>query len=130
MNNGRFADAVASIADARNYMCAMIDGLAKQKRDSVVAGISPAEMASWPIKRQEAEQFTGADASAPLLSAEAQSRGIATAAMVQRVLANGAALSALEAVIAGNSGRHRDAVNALTDYDAIANYDYSAGWPV
>lgn len=28
-----------------------------------------------------------------------------------------------------NSSAHQDAVAALTDYDAIINYDYSTGWP-
>lgn len=119
-----------SLVDARAEVLAMIDALAKAKRDSVVAAISPAEMASWPIKRAEAAAFDGTDASAPFLSAEAAARGVATEVLVEKVRGKGAALSGLEAAISGVSGRHCDAVKALDTFAAIAAYDFTTGWPV
>lgn len=119
-----------SLADAQAEVIAEIDALAKAKRDAVVAAISPAEMASWPIKRTEAAAFDGTDASAPFLAAEAAARGVATIVLVEKVQNKGAALSGLEAAISGVSGRHCDAVKALYSFAAIADYDYSTGWPV
>lgn len=119
-----------SIDDAKSEVIAEIDALAKSKRDAVVASISPAEMASWPIKRAEAAAFDGTDASAPFLAAEAAARGVATSTLVEKVLSKGAALSGLEAAISGVSGCHCDAVRALNSFDLIAEYDYSTGWPV
>lgn len=119
-----------TLADARAEITARIDALAKAKRDAVVASISPAEMASWSIKRAEAAAYDGTDASAPFLAAEASARGVTTAALVNKVTEKGAMLSGLEAAISGTSGRHGDAVKALVTFESIAAYDYSSGWPV
>ena len=134
MGAERFAGSIGnpafSLADAQAYMCMIVDALARQKRDAVVASISVAEMTSWPIKRDEAKAYDGTDASAPMLAIEAQARLITTAALVAKVSAKAAALSQLEAQIAGVSGRHCDAIKALQTFDAVADYDYSGGWPV
>jgi hypothetical protein len=110
-----------------------IDRLAKSKRDSIVADYSPGEMASWPIKRGEALAYqsamTPSDAIAPSLAVEAAIRGISTAALVGKVLANSEILTGLEAAIAGNAGKHRDAVSVMTA-TAARNYDISTGWPI
>ena len=127
----RFDQAVVTnLQDAQRYMCTLVEQMAKAKRDSVIAAFSAGEMTSWPIKRDEAKAYDGTDASAPMLAIEAQARLITTAALVAKVSAKAAALSQLEAQIAGVSGRHCDAIKALQTFDAVADYDYSGGWPV
>lgn len=118
------------LASAKAEVCARIDRLAKAKRDAIVADFSPAEMASWPIKREEARQYVGIDANVPTLAAEAVARGVGTQVIVDKVLAKSATLLALEAQIAGTNGRHADAINALETFDAVALYDFATGWPV
>ena len=121
------ADALAA---AKAEITAEIDRRAASIRDATTAGTSPAEMASWPIKRAEAEAYTAdANASVPVLTMEAQARGVPVAALVARVMANSAMLSALEAQIAGVSGRHRDSVNAASSVEAVFGYDFTTGWP-
>lgn len=129
--------AVQAIIDAyplvacQAEIIAAIDAHARALRDAVVAGISPAEMASWSIKRAEAQATTasGDAADAPMLAIEAAARGIPLQAVVDLVRAKAAALSTLEAAIAGTAGRHADAVRACTSFaDALA-YDWSTGWP-
>lgn len=108
------------------------DALAAAKRDSVVAGTSPAEMASWPIKLAEAMKFTASSvpADAPYLAAEAEARGVTLDVLVAKVQTNGAVLAGLEAQIAGVNGKHRDAIAAMTDSAAVLAYDITAGYPV
>ena len=120
-----------SLADAKAYKANEVSLLAKSLRDKVVKAISPGEMASWPIKLAEAARFatTGLDSDAPMLTAEAKARGITTAAIAARVSGNGSGFAALEAAIGGIDGKHRDAIKALTTFDAINGYDYSTGWP-
>lgn len=100
----------------------------------MVAGISPAEMSSWPIKRAEAIAWSADNAApTPLLSAESAARGMALANLVAKVLANSANLLALEAAIAGNCGKHCDALDALAANGTVADveeYNISTGWPV
>lgn len=120
------------LADTRAEVCARINEHARALRDAAVAGVSPAEMASWAIKRAEAAAYaaSGSAADAPVLAAEAAARGVALADIAARVTANAQALAMLEAAIAGVSGKHRDAVNALATFDGVLGYDYLAGWPV
>lgn len=105
---------------------------AKMLRDRVIADYSPAEMSSWPIKLSEAAKYAESHnaADAPLLSAEAAVRGITLDAMMGKVGGNAQTFSALEAQIAGIDGKHRDAIGALMTFEAVAAYDYGAGWPV
>ncbi|MER2601490.1 MAG: hypothetical protein ABTR27_03950 [Candidatus Competibacter phosphatis] len=119
-----------TVADAGAEVVAMIDAHARALRDGVVAGISSAEMASWTLKREQAVDYDGTDESAPMLALEAASRGVATSAVVGRVLAKAAALSQLEAQIAGAAGRHGDAVKALATHAEVLAYDWSGGWPL
>jgi len=120
-----------TLADCQSAVCAAITAHAKAIRDRLLAGVSPGEMAAWSIKRAEAEAYlaSGNLADAPLLAAEAAARGISVKALTARVVSNAAALSQLEAVVAGNDGRHRDAVRALTSVADVMQYDWSAGWP-
>lgn len=119
-----------SLVDLKAELLTNIDELAKAKRDAVVANISPAEMASWSIKRAEASAYNGQDSSVPFLAAEAAARGVPASALVDKVLAKGAALSGLEAVISGVSGKHCDAIKSAASFSEALSYDYSTGWPV
>jgi hypothetical protein len=105
--------------------------IAKALRDQVVAAISPGEMASWSIKRAEAIAYaqSGNPADAPMLSAEAAVRGITLPAMLVKVQANASSFAAAEAAIGGADGKHRDAIAALTTWEAVRDYDLTAGWP-
>ncbi len=125
-------DAAYPLSAAADVVCRQIEALATAKRSMVIAGFSPGEMASWPIKRAEAlaYQASGNAADAPNLSNEATARGITLAALVAKVLADAERFAGIEAAIAGTSGRHRDAVRTLTTHADIAAYDYSVGWPL
>lgn len=109
-----------------------VDLIAKAKRDAIVAGISAAEMASWPIKRAEALAYTssGLDSDAPSLGKEAAKRDITLADLVQKVLSKAETLSNLEAEIAGNCGLLQDAIQAASDLNAIDAINLDGGWPV
>lgn len=123
-----------SFAERQAQMIRSADLIAKRKRDSIVADYSPAEMASWAIKRAEALawQSSGSADDAPNLTAEAQARQSTLAALVERVLAKAAALSHLEALIAGHTGYLHDRIRAVEDGDAagLDQIDIEAGWPV
>lgn len=119
---------------ARRREC---DLLAKAKRDAIVADYSAAEMTSWPIKRAEALawQTSGNAADAPLLSIEATARGVSLSELVTLVLNKANTLSQLEAAIAGNNGKHNDAIDALAATEGVTAaqidaYDITTGWPV
>jgi hypothetical protein len=120
-----------TLAQAKAVKKAQSLAIAKSLRDKVVAAISPGEMASWPIKRDEALRYsqTGNAADAPLLSMEAQARGITLAAMMTRVASNAASFAAAEAAIGGADGRHRDAIDKLLRFEDVADYNLNTGWP-
>lgn len=121
-----------TISDAHAEVVAQIDAHAKQLRDQVVASISPAEMASWTIKQAEARayQASGNASDAPMLGIEAQARGVTVAQLADKVLSKAMQLSHLEAMIAGVSGAHADAVRSLPTFDAVLAYDWHTGWPI
>lgn len=118
------------LTSAQAEISLKIEAHAAQLREKATAGAATAEMVSWPIKRAEALAYQ-ADPTAPtpFLSAEATKRGVDVSVIVAKVAANAAVLSALEATIAGNAGRHRDAIKALTTFDGVLAYDWSTGWP-
>lgn len=94
------------------------------------------EMSTWSMKRAEALAYRAFlnPADAPTLAVEAQVRGVTLDEIVDRVSANAAYLTNMEAVISGNAGRHRDAVNALAadpaaTVEQIDGYDFTIGWP-
>lgn len=109
-----------------------VDLLAKGKRDAIVATISPAEMASWPIKRSEALMYQASSlpADAPTLGLEAEARGIPLAALVTKVLAKAQNLATLEAGISGHCGKLNDQLAACATLTEIAVINIDAGWPV
>ena len=107
-----------------------IDAHAAALRNVIVNGTSPAEMAAWGLKvlqaaRVQAGETTGTE----LIDAEATVRGVSRAAMAAIVKGNSDGLSALETQISGNAGKHKDIIAAMTDWQAIAAYDFSSGWP-
>ena len=106
-----------------------IDTFAAWLRDKFCNPTSPYEAASWPLKLNEAKAYSADNtAPVPMLSIEAQYRGVTLDSLVARVMTNATSLAQLEAVIAGTAGRHRDAVSLLTDEEAAA-YDWRDGWP-
>lgn len=132
-NNG-FAQAIIdtyTLAETQDEVCNEIEAFAAALRNKHVSNISPAEMASWSIKLAEAAAFaaTGDPASAPLLGIEATARGCTLADLIGKVNGNAGNLAALEAAIAGTSGKHRDAVRALTTFADVLAYDWHTGWP-
>lgn len=121
-----------TLQELKDRRCAYVDKLATDKRNKVIAPYSPGEMSSWPIKLAEARQFgvSGNPADAQFLAREAAKRGISLQQLVDKVIANAAQLSAIEADIAGVNGMHRDAVRALLTHEQALAYDYTAGWPL
>jgi hypothetical protein len=59
-----------------------------------------------------------------MLEAEAGHRGVTLAQIVERVLANAEAYQQAEAWIAGNAGKQRDIVSALTTREELLDYDW------
>ena len=131
------AAAVQAIIDgytldkAKAEKCSAVSAHARALREQVTSAIAPGEMASWPIKRAEAEEYkaVGEAAACPALRSEAAARGVTLAQLVAKVASNAARFMGAEAAIGGTDGRHRDAIAALTSFEAVAVYDYSAGWP-
>lgn len=123
-------------ADAASAKQTAIDQHANTIRARITAGVSKAEMAGWYRKEREARAYkaSGLSTDAPSLDAEATARGVTLAALVDLVIAKADKLASLEAQIAGNAGKHNDAVTALLN-DAAATveqidaYDFSLGWP-
>lgn len=111
---------------------AEIDAYAAGLRNAVVRGRSAAEMASWSIKVAEARAYAAnpLPASAPLLAAIAQIRGIDLALLVEKVNVQSAPFMQAEAAIDGVRGKHCDAIEAMATVGEIVTYDWQAGWPV
>lgn len=129
-----------SLAQAKAARCAEVSEYSGGVRDRMMGAKSAYEVGSWPLKALQAAAYvsTGDAATAPMLAAEAQRRGVALDVLVAKVQANAAAFSALEAVIAGIDGQHRDAINAISvashgseaaAFAAVAAHDITAGWP-
>lgn len=127
----------AMLPATRTAVIEQIDGHARTLRDQIVAGISPAEMASWAIKRAEAQAYVASNnpTDAPMLAVEAASRAVSLDILANLVLQKAVGLAQLEAIIAGTAGRHTDTVRALAEApgataDDLLAYDWSTGWPL
>lgn len=114
----------STLAEAQANRTAVVDKAAASLRDRVTLGISSAEMSSWPLKLNEAQAGGG-----PMLTLEAGYRGISEATLVTLVLDKAQQLSMLEAQIAGVSGMHNDAIDALTTIEEVCAYDMRSDWP-
>ena len=123
-----------SVAELASAVCAKIEALAESKRAAVFSAgnFSAFEAAAWSLKLREANAYaaSGSPDDAPFLQREATRGGIMLANLVNRVLANSALLAPMEADIAGDARRHKDAVRALATHAEIAAYDYTVGWPL
>jgi hypothetical protein len=120
-----------TLDEAKEFLCAEVARHAKFIRDAVIADISAAEMASWPIKLAQAAAYalSGNEADAPMLALEAQARALTLAELVAKVDTKAQQFAALEAQIAGVDGYHRDRIRALSSFTAVLAYDYRTGWP-
>ena len=114
----------ATLAEAQANRIAVVDAAAASLRDRVTAGISAAEMSSWPLKLAEAQAGGG-----PMLTLEAGYRGISEAELVTKVLDKATQLSTFEAQIAGIAGMHNDTIDALTTIEGVCAYDMRSDWP-
>lgn len=125
-------DIAMPLADKRAEIKREADAIARAKRDDVTTAFSPAEMASWAIKRAEAlaYQASGNAADAPSLAMEAAARGVSLGILVSKVLAKSTMLAALEATIAGRCGAIQDTATAATSEAELLAIDLTAGWPV
>lgn len=129
----------AALALKKDEIARHAANLRQQALQAAQPFAGPAEMASWPTKSAQARQYLATldESVAPLIVAEAQYRQTSVDTIAQRVAANADALEALEAQIAGTAGRHRDLLDAIAatpnptsaEVEAIAGYDFSAGWP-
>ena len=104
--------------ELRSIIKGHIDAFAANKRIKLAGNPSP-EYAAWGLKLAEAKQGGG-----PMLEAEAWHRGIATTVLVEKVLTNAEAYQQAEAWIAGNAGKQRDIVSALTTREELLDYDW------
>jgi len=119
-----------ALDQAKAYACARVIEIAGEYFTQAAANVTPAEMAGWPILRAEALAYSaGSGEPCPSMTEEARSRGCTVAELAAKVMANTRRFDALRAAIAGTSGSHRDAINALETFEQISSYDYSSGWP-
>lgn len=121
-----------ALNDAKADVKSCAQRMACEMRNTVTAGISSAEMASWPIKQAEAAAYakTQDAATAPALKIEADARGMPLSDLVDRVLRNAQQLAALEAMIAGRCGAICDAADAAQSFDDLDEIKINDGWPL
>lgn len=124
-----------TLDQAKAYRFAESKSIGKAKRDAIIAHASAGEMATWPIKRDEANSYvpivSEADPTAcPFLKAEAQYRNISLAEIVAKVKENTQRFQAAEAAIGGIEGKHRDNIAALNTFEEVLAYDLTADYPV
>lgn len=113
-----------SISEAKANRIQVVENCAASIRGLIVADTSPAEMSSWALKLNEARAGGG-----DMLALEAQYRGISESSLIDKILINAQQLAMAEAMIAGVSGKHSDAINALTSVEEVCAYDMRSGWP-
>lgn len=120
-----------TLDQAKDWVKKQIDAYAAELLNARMAGVSPAEMASWPMKYAEAVAYrkNPSPASAPMLNAEAAVRGVTLESIVARVEANAPQYMMLEATYRGAAGKHKDAIMAAATFEEIRNYDWRIGWP-
>lgn len=119
----------ATLDEAKAYACNEIEKAAAVMRENLLNPISPFEASSWPIKQAEAVKvITGGESA--IIDAEATARGITAEQLADKIMSKATQLAFLEAQIAGASGKHRDAINALTTIEEVQNYHPGEGWPV
>lgn len=120
-----------SLDEAKKIILNDIDVYARNMRNYVMQAISPAEMASWPIKREEAMKYleTGLSSSAPNLAIEATERNMSLEALANLVMQKAYQFAGMESKVAGICGKHQDAVRSMTTFEEVLTYDWTQGWP-
>ncbi|QDF95194.1 hypothetical protein CJ010_00815 [Azoarcus sp. DD4] len=119
-----------SLATAKATKKAEVRAIAREKYDLAVAGISPGELAGWPVLLEGAAAYAADGTITTAISIEAQTRGIPVADLVAKIESNAAQYQAVRAAIAGTDGKLRDEIDALTTFEAVAAYDVTGGWPL
>ena len=119
-----------TLQQAKDHIKKLIDLYSASLRNALVAGISPGEMASWAIKRTEANLvgFSLNPADTKTLSDEAFHSGETVAAIALRVKANATSYLTSESFYSGRGRFHKNAVQALLTFPAVNNYNWSTGW--
>jgi hypothetical protein len=104
---------------------------AKGLKDKALANVSSGEVAWWATKLTEAKTYGSSKdpVDAPMLSAEALSRGISLDDLVLKVQANAEYFQGLEQEISAYDGKHRDTIASMQTFEDVLNYDITAGWP-
>ncbi|MCL2872430.1 MAG: hypothetical protein FWF41_05565 [Betaproteobacteria bacterium] len=132
------ADKIPTLDEARANIKSAISDIAASLRNKTTLGISPAEIMAWTYKFLEAEKIVGygaqttlanIKASNPRIWEEAEYRGIDARDLAKKIWQKGSAFYKMEAAIAGISGKHSDAVDALADVRDVLFYDWLSGWP-
>lgn len=118
-----------TLTEAREAKIAAIEDLALQTRRRITGRASAQEMASWTAKLEQARAFFRGESAYPMLIAEAAARGVTVDEIAGRIQKNASDFSMAEALIAGVSGRHKDAVRAIAKVEQLQAYDVTAGWP-
>lgn len=128
--------AVQSIIDGytldkvKSDKCAEVVVLATEHFEKAISAYSRGELARWPTLRDEADAYVANPASSiPRITSEAAIRGVSVDTLVAKVRSNASQFDGLGDQIAGTSGKHRDAINALASFADVLAYDYSTGWP-
>jgi hypothetical protein len=116
-----------TLAQAQSLTCIAIKKYATILRAQFLDPTSPYEASSWPIKQAEAKKVVDGGASI-MIEAEAFTRGITAAALANKVLSKATAFAALEATIAGTTGKHCDIIKTLSTIEDVDRYDWSDGW--
>lgn len=138
------AGTVKTFEETRQDLITRVDLIAKEKRDQIIRGYSAGEMASWPIKYEEANRITTflaqnnntitaaqCEEIAPKLYMEAGYRQTDFLVLVDKVLLKSVHFSELEAKIAGYCGHLQDQLRvvATDDYTALHAIELYGSWP-
>lgn len=119
-----------TLDQAKASKCAAVIDKSREYFERATSTVAAAEMAGWPILRAEAMAYNASNTAAcPAMTIEAQARGCTIQELVAKVTSNTQRFDALRAAIAGTSGKHRDAINALATFEQVAAYNFNTGWP-
>ena len=121
-----------SIAQAQAYISVNVNALTEAKFNKAIVGTSAAEMAGWSILRAEQIKYeaSGLLTDCPSIVFEAAVRGLTVPELAAKVKINSIQFDQLRALIAGTSGKHRDAIKQLSTFEGISGYDFTTGWPL
>lgn len=121
-----------TLVNAQTDTINKVNDLTKIKFDKVIYGISAGEMAGWSVLRSEAIAYgkSTLETDCPTIVTEALARGVTVPVLVAKINTNNTKYNNLRSSIAGQSGKHRDAIGGLLTFAAVSSYDYTTGWPL